>query len=90
MGKLRLSGEWVLVMLQIKLGSMISKRTWKLEYIIPIGKFHNVSTLLTNPHSSLYGNVTEIFFDLQSPTIRKHFQLKMGTSTLSMLQDVSL
>ena len=74
MGKLRLSGEWVLVMLQIKLGSMIS----------------NVSTLLTNPHSSLYGNVTEIFFDLQSPTIRKHFQLKMGTSTLSMLQDVSL
>ena len=72
MSSVRVSVEWVFgdIIIQFRFNDF--KKNLKIG-LSPVGKYYQVSALLTNAHTSFYSNVTENFFDLQPPTVEEYF-----------------
>lgn len=72
MSRVRVSVEWVFgdVLNQFKFNDLKKKMKVGLS---PTGKFYRVSALLTNAHTSLYSNITENIFDLETPILEEYF-----------------
>jgi len=72
MSKVRVSVEWLFgdIITQFKFNDF--KKNLKIG-LSPIGKLYQISALLTYAHTSMYGNTTENYFDLQPPTLEEYF-----------------
>ena len=73
MSRCRVTVEWIFGDIVRHFAFTDFKQNLKL-HLSPIGKIYIVSALLTNAHTSLYGNNTSRYFDASPPVLEDYFQ----------------
>ena len=73
MSTVRTAVEWVFGDISAYFALFDFKKNLKIG-LSPVGKLYSISALLRNPLTSLYGNTTSTFFNLDPPTIEEYFQ----------------
>ena len=72
MSRVRIAVEWIFADIVNYLKFLDFKKNLKMG-LSPIGKMYMVCALLHNARTSMYGNVTSKFFELEPPIITDYF-----------------